>query len=197
MNKICTVDFCDRPTREGRKWCPGHKEQIQKGQLVRPVNPQKKKTDDPVEWFWKFVDKSEDCWVWTRRAKHRDGYGVYTGRGKTEHAHRVSYEISTGLEIPDGMEVDHICRNPPCVRPEHLRVATRKENAQNLSLASNSTTGVRGVTRTKNGKFQAQVQNDNKYKYLGTYEKLEEAAEAATRYREQVFPFYLREEEDE
>lgn len=196
MDKICTIPFCDRPTREGRKWCPGHKEQIQKGQEVRPVKLQMKKTDDPVEWFWKFVDKSGECWLWTR-THSPEGYGIYTGRGKNESAHRVSYEFSSGLKIPSGMHIDHICRVRGCVRPEHLRLATPAENSQNLSLASNSTTGVRGVTRTKNGKFQAQAQKDKEYKYLGVYDTLEEAAMAATAYREQMFPFYVKEGNDD
>ena len=74
------------------------------------------------------ADKIEvgDCWHWTGAASH-DGYGrVYTERG-VKYAHRVVWELLVG-PIPEGLVIDHLCRNRSCVNPDHLEPVTRKEN---------------------------------------------------------------------
>jgi hypothetical protein len=57
----------------------------------------------------------------------RTGYGKFWRDGKTVSAHRVAYELFVG-PIPAGMQIDHLCRNRLCVRPEHLQLATVREN---------------------------------------------------------------------
>ncbi len=77
------------------------------------------------ERFWPKVNKSEDCWLWT--AAKTKGYGVI-GVGKSLHyAHRIAYELLVG-PIPEGMELDHLCRTPACVRPSHLEPVTHATN---------------------------------------------------------------------
>lgn len=71
------------------------------------------------------------CWVWTARLNPK-GYGQFSWShdGKrTWFAHRVSYLLFNG-PIPDGAEVDHLCRNRRCVRPSHLEVVTHAENVR-------------------------------------------------------------------
>ena len=80
------------------------------------------------ERFWKKVDKSGDCWEWTA-AKNSRGYGTVRNNKKTLGAHRVSYELIVG-EIPEGLDLDHLCRNPGCVNPEHLEPVTHRENVR-------------------------------------------------------------------
>lgn len=54
------------------------------------------------------------------------GYG---GRGgKHTMASHVAYELSTGSRVKQGLVIDHLCNNPPCVNPRHLRMVTQKEN---------------------------------------------------------------------
>lgn len=79
--------------------------------------------------FWARVTKSDDCWEWTG-ARTSAGYGHFriTGGGY-EYAHRFAYLISTG-PIPEGLVLDHLCRNPPCVRPDHLEAVTHAENVR-------------------------------------------------------------------
>lgn len=62
------------------------------------------------------------CWEWTGPLL-TSGYGRLLGR----MAHRYSYEAHIG-PIPIGLDIDHLCRNRPCVNPEHLEPVTRKEN---------------------------------------------------------------------
>lgn len=78
--------------------------------------------------FWEKVRQAPGpletpCWLWVAAADPH-GYGRY-GR-PTRLAHRVSYESLVGsIKLP---HVDHLCRNPPCVNPEHLEPVTAREN---------------------------------------------------------------------
>ena len=66
------------------------------------------------------------CWLWTASTR-RGGYGGFWSGGKTVRAHRYAYERWVG-PIPDGLELDHLCRNPTCVNPDHLEPVTHREN---------------------------------------------------------------------
>ena len=77
----------------------------------------------------KFLDKilvGDDCWEWTA-STNGIGYGQIRLRGRNVYAHRLSYELFVG-EIPSGLDLDHLCRNPGCVRPNHLEPVTHQEN---------------------------------------------------------------------
>ncbi len=76
--------------------------------------------------FWDRVEKTERCWLW-RGATNGQGYGVIGVDGHQRYAHRLSYELFVG-PIPDGLELDHLCRTPACVNPAHLEPVTHQEN---------------------------------------------------------------------
>lgn len=84
--------------------------------------------DIPNEWTPSFIyaEPIDPCHLWTG-AKDRDGYGHINIGGITMMAHRVSLNLS-GRPIPEGLEVDHLCRVRCCVNPAHLEIVTRAEN---------------------------------------------------------------------
>lgn len=79
-----------------------------------------------VRFMEKVRPAESGCWQWTAYAgKH--GYGRFYLNGKGALAHRWSYEYHVG-PIPDGLVLDHLCRNTSCVNPEHLEPVTTSEN---------------------------------------------------------------------
>ena len=87
-----------------------------------------------VKRFWDKVDKRgpDECWNWTG-ARDKNGYGKFAHAvGATDRAHRVSYRMHTG-EPTDGVEVMHLCDNPSCVNPVHLRCGSHGENMADMA----------------------------------------------------------------
>lgn len=84
-----------------------------------------------IERFLTSIDITQGCWRWTGRK--RGGYGsirIHWPEPKREfYAHRLSYVLFCG-DIPPGHELDHLCRNTYCVRPEHLEPVTHWENTR-------------------------------------------------------------------
>ena len=100
-----------------------------------------------AERFWSHVDKSGECWLWTG-AQDSHGYGhlsrSFDNVRRNFKAHRYVLMLN-GWDVTD-RDVDHICFTRLCVRPDHLRVATRKQNNENhQSARRDSKSGIRGV----------------------------------------------------
>jgi hypothetical protein len=68
-----------------------------------------------------------ECWVWTRYRNARGGYGRISVGGRLATTHRSAYELLVG-PIPEGMTLDHLCRNTACFNPDHLEIVTVAEN---------------------------------------------------------------------
>ena len=81
------------------------------------------------ERFWKLVAMADraSCWEWLG-PKDWDGYGLFRRNTTTSaRAHRLSYEFLIG-PIPDGLVIDHLCRNRACMNPAHMEPVTNGTN---------------------------------------------------------------------
>lgn len=74
----------------------------------------------------KFYEDNNGCWIWTDYCVAQ-GYGRFSIKSVMYQAHKVSYEHFVG-PVPEGLEIDHMCKVRGCVNPEHLQVITHKEN---------------------------------------------------------------------
>jgi hypothetical protein len=83
--------------------------------------------DDIADRFWAKVKKGPSCWEWMA-GKTSEGYGAFAVTPRTQvKAHRFAYEQIIG-PIPDGLHLDHLCRNRGCVNPSHVEPVTPGEN---------------------------------------------------------------------
>ena len=179
----CQSYGCDRYA-DKRGYCEMHYMRLYRsGQISKRTN---------ADRFWALVDKSGECWEWTGGLRG-GGYGLFKlqspeGKRVSIGAHRFAYAEQFG-PIPDGMQIDHKCHNRRCVNPKHLRLATHKQNVENLAgLRADNTSGYRGVEFRPNLKrWRACAQHNKKFYSAGWYESPEEAAEAAKQLRLSLF----------
>lgn len=85
------------------------------------------------------------CWIW-QRYKDRDGYGTVKRDGRCLHAYRYYWEQQNG-PVPRDRELDHLCRQRDCVRPDHLEPVTNAEN-QRRGANAKITEAIAGMIRS-------------------------------------------------
>lgn len=134
--KVCDAPRCERPRQSQASWarnpyCSFHYTRFNDTGDVA-LQPR------PSAWD-RFVDKvvvaASDCWLWTGgRAGRGDLYGQFWYGGTQGLAHRFSYETLVG-PVPEGLELDHLCRVQHCVNPTHLEPVTPAVNIQRMRAA--------------------------------------------------------------
>jgi hypothetical protein len=143
--RVCSVPGCtDR--HEARGLCNRHYARWRKHGTADDIRP------SAEERFWSKVDKTDGCWFWTAY-RDRNGYGKFGVGGRAGgmvSAHRVAYEMVVG-PIPAGLVLDHLCRNPGCVRPDHLDPVTHAENCRRGVAAEVNRARQRAVTHCPQG----------------------------------------------
>ncbi|WP_354002523.1 HNH endonuclease signature motif containing protein [Agromyces larvae] len=84
-----------------------------------------------TERFWEKVRPAgvDECWEWAGSLSR--GYGQINSGGRMLKAHRVAWELLRG-PIPEGLTIDHLCYNPPCVNPWHMDPVTIEENSRRV-----------------------------------------------------------------
>lgn len=118
---LCSIESCGRPLlaksfcgmhyARNRRW--GNPYNVKHGPNVRAE----------TRFFQRFnKNPITGCWDWDTPSKS-DGYGTMWVDGKAEKAHRFAYELLAG-PIPEGLTIDHLCRNRGCVNPKHLEPVT-------------------------------------------------------------------------
>ena len=125
LANTCSIEGCHRD-RYCRGWCTRHYGLWQRygdptaTWEVRMRQRAERVCTDLVDWH------PSGCWLWTGRLDPK-GYGTVHVFGKSQRAHRVVYELFVG-PIPDGLELDHLCRVRHCVNPDHLEPVDHKTN---------------------------------------------------------------------
>jgi hypothetical protein len=179
MARLCEIDGCER-AHHARGLCRRHYAQLdRRGLLPSRLTAEQR--------FWAMVTKTETCWLFNGSSRSR--YGRFRNdTGRQVGAHQFAYELLVG-PIPKGWQVDHQCRNKHCVNPSHLRLATTKENQENLDEAPrNSRSGVRGVRwHARSGKWEAVVCHHGRTYYAGRFPRKDLATQAAIRKRVELF----------
>lgn len=122
----CSIEDCTDPI-QARGWCDKHYQRwIDHGDAAyEPITAEQR--------FWAQVDASGDCWIWTG-SRTDNGYGQMMVNYQQCLAHRLAYEFLVGA-IPEGLTIDHLCRNRPCVNPDHLDPVPQRVNTMRSPIA--------------------------------------------------------------
>lgn len=115
----CIAEDCDRRAK-ARSMCKMHYSRWRKHGHTRG-------RPTVLERLISQIEVDGDCWIYTGYTPP-DGYGRIHYNRKPALAHRVCYEQLVG-PIPEGLELDHVCRRPACVNPDHLDPVDHRTNA--------------------------------------------------------------------
>lgn len=108
---------------------------------------------------WDFVTKTETCWLWTHTRRNGYGLGWDKRTHKVRPVHRIAWEELVG-PIPEGLQLDHLCRIRNCVNPAHLEPVTQKENVGR---------GIVGVVNAQRQRSKTHCKHGHPFDEANTY----------------------------
>lgn len=181
----CTIAGCNKDYYYAGV-CSGHYSRKRRKGTDASESPLEERFYDSDEAFAASIRADGECTQWTGWLSV-DGYGKFKVGGKSTFAHRYAWERVNG-PIPDGMVIDHACRNTACVNVKHLRLATQAENTRNISgaTANNKHSGARNVGKMGN-RWRVRITKDGTTHALGCYDTVEQASAVAEAGREKLF----------
>jgi hypothetical protein len=97
----------------------------------------------------RYIVDANGCHVW-QLSTTANGYPITTRQGKRVMAHKQAYEEVRGA-VPDGLVLDHLCKNILCINPEHLEAVTQAENVQRSRLAKLTQQQVLAIRKLRAG----------------------------------------------
>lgn len=130
-DRICSVDGCEEP-HYGKGYCVSHYrfwkkygDPLKRMRRTR-LGPVRDTVAEALADRFEILDSG--CWEW-QGGRLPQGYGQFSWRGVGKSAHLWSWLVSVG-PIPEGLELDHLCRNRGCINPDHLEPVTHAENVR-------------------------------------------------------------------
>lgn len=183
----CAVEGCPKP-HHSKGWCNKHLMRWKRTGQVEKARPWISDLTERMS-FYTSRNVESGCLEWTGTLL-ANGYGYMSKTLSGTHApHRHAWVVANG-PIPEGAWIDHICHNRRCVEPSHLRLADAVQNGTNRAGANrNSSTGVRGVHRYKNG-FRVRMSLKGEWYDGGLFSTVAEAAVVAEKMRNDLFGAY-------
>lgn len=180
----CRVEGCESVKVVARGWCGKHYDRWRRH--GSPTGGTARRYSTPEETFANRTRREGDCLVWTANLGG-NGYGRMQIAGKSKYAHRYAWERVNG-PIPPHLVIDHICHNPACVNIEHLRLASKSQNAAyRTESTTRSGAGRRNVTYIPGDRcFVVQVKHRGKT-YGHRHASLESAVKEAEFLRSELF----------
>lgn len=203
MKRVCSKENCQR-NHKARGLCDNHyvsarmKNELPEYTVEAYLDVQNNKVfglsqkhhtsiEERLKAKTLILEGDNPCWEWTGGLASK-GYGQMSVNNRKKLVHRLSYELNIG-EIPPNYEIDHLCHNPKCLNPGHLRAVTSSVNMQNRkAVQKRNASGVKGVYKQPGrSKWLVTIGHKGKSIYIGTYETLDEAKKARQAKEQELF----------
>ena len=182
--KICTLDFCDE-AHKAKGLCARHYLAKWSG---RPLVPRSRRVwaGSMIDTLdeWSEYDPRKGCLIWSRGTCGR-GYAMINEPGVGPiRGHSAAFRLYYG-DVPEGLQIDHMCGVRRCVNPLHLSAVTPMQNGQHMSNFVGPH-GFRGVWKARSGRYVAAASVGRVRHIAGTFDSPEEAGAAAANLRRRL-----------